>query len=158
MLGITLMLLGMFLGTKATTSSLAGLIGYIDEELNRKGAFTCELCLMGVKLQLNDKRHRKVAQIFFDTCRLGKSVEQVPTIRFLRIYLFTNCILHGNAVDALPSGYLDAYPEFKKQFIEETKRIWELNPQTLLPFVEILKLNNCSGFILPSEAELFSTK
>lgn len=146
----------MFVGAKATTASLAAMINYIDDELNKKNAFTCELTLMGVTMNLNDKRHRKVAQMFFDTCRLGKSVEQVPTIRFLRIYLFTNCILYGKSVDNLPDKYLDDYPEFKQQFIAETKRIWELNPQTILPFAEILKINQCGGFILPSEEELFA--
>lgn len=146
----------MYLGTKSSTTGLAALINYIDDKLNQNGAFTCELELMGVTLHLNDKRYRAIAQTFFDTCKLGKSVEQVPTIRFLRIYLFTECLLHGKQVDVLPDDYLSAYPEFKALFLSETKRIWELNSTSIFPFVQILRLNKCNGFKFPSEAELFS--
>lgn len=156
MLGLGLMLMGMFVANTAGVRAIAGTINVLDEELNSKNAFKCEVNVLGKTLHINHKKNRELAQRFFDVCRLGNAVKQVPEIRFIRIYLFTECLLYGKPVDALPEEYLKDYPEFRELFLYETRRIWALNHGSILPFVEILRINNCKGFNLPSEEDLFS--
>ncbi len=156
MLGFALMVVGMFTSAKASTKAISSFINYVDSQLNKQGAFTCKIKLLGSDLEINHKEHRKIAQSFFDICALGETVKLVPEMRLIRIYLFSECLIYGKAVDSLPNEYMSAYPEFKEKFLMETRRIWKLNHRAVFPFLNILKMNNCKGFTLPSEEELFS--
>ena len=146
----------MYTTASSSTKAIASFINYIDSQLNKRGAFTCEINLLGSRLHINHKEHRKIAQAFFDTCALGETVKQVPEMRLIRIHLFSECLLYGKAVDELPKDYMNDYTEFKNKFLMETRRIWTLNHSRIIPFLGILKMNECKGFKLPLEEELFA--
>ena len=52
MLSVLLGSLTSILGAKATVSAVTNLVDYFDYKFNEKGAFKCELDLLGVTLQI----------------------------------------------------------------------------------------------------------
>ncbi len=154
MLSLLLGSLSSILGAKATVSAVTNLVDYFDCKFNEKGAFKCELDLLGATLQIDSRVDRELCQKFFDACRMGKAVQAIPEVRFLRIYLYSNMLLQGSDVCALPPEYFKNHSEFRALFLAETRRIWQLNQKDIYPFLSILKKNGSPRFTIPSAEQL----
>lgn len=154
MLSVILGALSTIISAKASVVAVSNLLDYFDIKFNEKGAFKCEVDLLGVTLHIDSRVDRQICQRFFDACRMGQAVGAVPYVRFLRIYLYSNMLLQGKDVCALPPEYFKNHSEFRALFLAETRRIWQLNQKDIYPFLNILKKNGSPRFIIPPADQL----